>query len=282
MRIFFAGATGAIGRLLLPQLLSEGHTIIATTRSDRGAQQLREAGAEAVQLDVFDRAAVAETVRAAAPDAVMHQLTALGELDFAANSRIRIEGTRNLVDAALAAGVERIVAQSIAWVYRPGNRPAAESEPLDRDAADPRGRTIAAVDALETASAELPQHVILRYGALYGPGTWYSRDEMVAGRLRRGEIPADDAVTSFVHVEDAAQAAAQALEWPSGTYNVVDDEPAAARDWVPVLAEVFGATVPEPTAGGQAWERGADNARASAQGLKLRYPSWREGFQSLR
>jgi nucleoside-diphosphate-sugar epimerase len=282
MRIFFAGATGAIGRILLPLLLSEGHTVIAATRGEQSAQRLRESGTEAVRLDVFDRSAVAEAIRAAAPDAVMHQLTALGEVNMAENARIRTEGTRSLVDAALAVGVERIVAQSIAWAYAPGDEPADESVPLDSAAEGPRATTVGAVNDLENAVAELPRHVVLRYGMLYGPGTWYTRNELMAARLRRGEIAANDAVTSFLHVEDAARAAVQALDWPSGTVNVVDDEPAAARIWVPVLAGVFGAPAPEPMPGRLGWERGAANGLAGAQGFKLVHPSWRNGFAGLR
>lgn len=282
MRIFFAGATGAIGRLLLPLLVSEGHTIVAATRSDQGARWLRESGAQAVRLDVFDRAAVAEAVRAAAPDAVMHQLTALGEVNMTENARIRVEGTRSLVDAALAAGVEQIVTQSIAWAYAPGDDPADESTPLDLAAEGPRAATVGAVNSLESAAAELPRHAVLRYGMLYGPGTWYTKGELMAARLNRGEIAANDAVTSFLHVEDAARAAVQALGWPSGTYNVVDDEPAPARDWVPALAEAFGTPAPSPSAGRLAWERGAVNGLASAQGFKLAHPTWRTGFGELR
>ena len=282
MRIFFAGATGAIGRILLPLLLGEGHTVVAATRGEQSAQRLRESGAEAVRLDIFDRAAVAEAMRAAAPDAVMHQLTALGDVNMADNARIRTEGTRSLVDAALAAGVERIVAQSIAWAYAPGDTPADESVPLDPAAEGPRVTTVGAVNDLETAAAELPRHVVLRYGMLYGPGTWYTKDGLIAARLRRGEIAANAAVTSFLHVEDAARAAVQALDWPSGTVNVVDDEPAEARIWVPVLAGMFGAPAPEPTPGRLGWERGAGNELASARGFKLGYPSWRDGFAGLR
>ncbi|WP_329570060.1 NAD-dependent epimerase/dehydratase family protein [Kitasatospora sp. NBC_01266] len=288
MRILLAGATGAIGRQLLPLLLDAGHQVAATSRSAEGVAALRERGAEAIRLDVFDRAAVERAVAEAAPDAIMHQLTALAALDFAANARIRREGTRNLVDAAHRAGVGRIVAQSISWAYQGGDTPATEATALDDTTEQPRATTVAGLRALEEAAAELPEHVVLRYGTLYGPGTWYAPDGLTAQRLHRGELTAGAAVSSFLHVEDAALAALAALDWPSGTVNIVDDEPAAARDWVPVLAAAVGAPPPvvgatDGRGGGRAgWERGADNTLArQARGWRPTRASWRAGFAEL-
>ncbi|GAA1947995.1 NAD-dependent epimerase/dehydratase family protein [Kitasatospora viridis] len=283
MHVFLAGGTGAVGRLLLPLLLDAGHRVTAASRTGAGAERLRAAGATPVLLDVFDRAAVEAAVRAAAPEAVLHQLTALADYDLAANARIRREGTRNLVDAAKAAGVRRIVAQSIAWAYQGGPAPADETVPLDPGTAEPRATTVGSVGALEQAVAELPESVVLRYGMLYGPGTWYSPDGLMAERLGRGELATGPAVTSFLHVADAARAALAALEWPSGPVNVVDDEPAAATEWVPALAAALGR--PAPTAvltERQPWERGADNARARKEfGWQPLHASWRTGFAAL-
>ncbi|MET9042836.1 hypothetical protein ABZX34_08100 [Streptomyces sp. NPDC004362] len=129
--------------------------------------------------------------------------------------------------------------------------------------------------------AEMQEHVVLRYGTLYGPGTWYAPDGLISAALARGAVPADDAVTSFLHVADAAMAAVSALTWPSGTFNIVDDEPAPAHEWVPVLADVLGAPVPPRAEGGGApWERGADNARATSLGWRPIHPSWRSGFRT--
>lgn len=277
MKIFLAGGTGAVGRQLVPLLRTAGHEVVATSRTPAGVAALRAQGAVGVRLDALDRAAVHDAVAGAAPDAVIHQLTALSDVDFAANARIRREGTRNLVDAAKAAGVRRIVAQSISWVYEPGDTPADEATPVDGDPA--RAELIGSVRALENAAAELAEHVVVRYGLLYGPGTWYAPGDRVAAQLRAGELAADDAVSSFVHVADAAGAAVLALAWPSGVVNIVDDEPAAAREWVPVLARALDVPTPAPSSGRAGWQRGASNAYArTVLGWAPAHPSWRTGF----
>ncbi|WP_406314818.1 NAD(P)-dependent oxidoreductase [Streptosporangium sp. NBC_01639] len=278
MRVFLAGATGVIGRNLLPLLLRAGHQVTGTSTTAQGATRLIDLGATAVTLDIFHRPAVFAAVRDSAPDAVIHQLTALGGGSSADNARIRREGTRNLVDAARDVGVARIIAQSIAWAYEPGEDPADESTALDQAAEQPRATTIAGVSALESAVAELPEHVVLRYGTLYGPGTWFAPGGLMASRLRAGQLAADDAVSSFVHVEDAAQAAVLALAWPSGTVNIVDDEPAPACAWVPELAAALGEHAPAPGDGRQGWERGARNAEALALGWHPVHRTWRTGF----
>ncbi|MEU6852243.1 NAD(P)-dependent oxidoreductase [Actinacidiphila alni] len=278
MRIFIAGGTGVIGRPLVPLLVGRGHDVLVGTRGADRVPALREAGADGVVMDVFDAESVTAAVAAAAPDVIVHQLTSLAGGDLAANARIRTEGTRNLVDAAKRAGVRRMIAQSISWAYAPGDGPADEATLLDTAAPAPRSVSVGGVAALESAVAEIDEHVILRYGTFYGPGTWYAPGGMVAGALAKGLVPANDAVSSFVHVEDAAAAVVSALGWPNGPVNVVDDEPAPAHAWVPVLAAALGAPAPERTAGGNAWERGATNARARFLGWQPAYPSWREGF----
>lgn len=278
MKIFLAGATGAIGRVLLPLLVEAGHSVVGTTRSADKLASIAALGGEPVVADAFDREAVFAAVRAARPDVVMHQLTDLAGLDVASNSRLRIEGTRNLVDAAREIGVQRMIAQSLAAMVSAGSGLAHEDDPMDIDSPS-RGAGAAAVKSLEDAVAEMPIGVALRYGILYGPGTWYSRDEWTSQRIRQSEIAANDAVTSFVHVADAAQAAFEALNWPAGIYNIVDDEPAPAREWVPLYAELIGATPPPITSGASPWERGASNAKAKGVGWRPRYPSWREGFK---
>jgi nucleoside-diphosphate-sugar epimerase len=279
-RVFLAGATGVIGRRLTPLLLAAGYTVIATTRDPARVDGLRALGAEPIVVDVLDRPALLEAVRQARPDAIVHQLTDLSAHDFAANARVRIEGTRNLVDAARGAGVRRMVAQSIAFVAAPGVGPAREEEPLDLEAPGSRRGTVAGVQALEQAVVELPEGVVLRYGALYGPGTWYASDGPIAAEVRRGERAATDGVTSFVHVEDAARAAALALGWPPGVVHIVDDEPAPGRVWLPVYAAALGAPPPPARPGSGRGERGASNAKARrALGWQPLYPSWRLGFE---
>ncbi|MCC7451006.1 MAG: NAD(P)-dependent oxidoreductase [Anaerolineae bacterium] len=281
MKIFLAGATGAIGRLLVPLLFQAGHDVAGTTRSAAKCDQIVVAGARPVIMDAYDRDGVFAALHAERPDVVIHMLTDLNTRDFPGNSRLRIEGTRNLVDAARAVGVQRMIAESISWICAAGEGLSREDDPLDLDAPAPRGSTVAATKALEDAVAEIPKNIVLRYGILYGPGTWYSRDEWVSERMRKGEIEANDAVTSFIHVADAAQAARQALDWPAGIYNVVDDDPAAATAWVPLYARLIGAPPPPVRAGKQAWERGASNAKARGVGWRPQYPTWREGFTEV-
>jgi nucleoside-diphosphate-sugar epimerase len=278
MRVFVAGATGAVGRLLVPLLLDAGHQVTGTSRTRAGAERVRSQGAASAQVDVFDRDALHEAVRAAAPDAVIHQLTDLAEADGEATNRLRGEGSRNLVDAAGSAGVARIVVQSIAWAYVPGEEPAAETEPLDVGAAEPRGGMVNGIRALEETAAEVGTAVSLRYGVLYGPGTWYEPGGPVAAALAGdpdarflGSVEADDSVSSFLHVADAARAALAALDWPSGPVNIVDDEPARGREWLPVFAANRGVPAPEVTSGRQGWARGASNGLARSRG-------WRSGF----
>lgn len=279
MRIFLTGATGAVGRFLVPRLLEAGHDVVGMSHRADGVERLRAQGVAGVRVDAFDRDGVIRAVADAAPDAVIDQLTALGRGDRVENARMRSHGTPNVVEAAKRAGVGRIVVQSIAFAYEPGDAPADERTPLHVEAPAPRAETIAGVRAAERAAAEIDAHVILRYGDFYGPGTWYAPNGHVAGQLRAGEIRADDGVTSFVHVDDAARAAVLALDWPSGPVNIVDDEPAPAREWVPVLARVVDAPAPEPTSGRAGWERGADNALARTErGWEPLYPTWRTGL----
>lgn len=279
MNIFVAGGTGAVGKRLVSLLVEAGHEVVVLTRDPAKHESLRSAGVRLILGDVFDRNRLFAIMRDARPDVVYHQLTALSDRNFAENSRIRIEGTRNLADAALAAGARRMIAQSIAFAYEPGDGPASEETPLDTEAPMPRGGTVDAVRALERTAAELPEHVILRYGSFYGPDTWYAPDGLFARQAREGEPIATDGVTSFLHVEDAARAAIEALAWPSGPVNVADDEPAVGTVWFPVYARAVGAPEKEILAEGNPWERGASNSKARTEyGWTPLYPSWREGF----
>ncbi|MEU5672803.1 NAD-dependent epimerase/dehydratase family protein [Micromonospora sp. NPDC047762] len=271
MRIVLAGSTGVIGRRLEPILTAQGHEVIGLARNGP------------VAVDVLDRDAVAAAVRDARPDVVMHQLTSLSTGDFAANSRLRRTGTRNLVDAALAAGVQRIVAQSIAWAYEPGTEPATEEIPLDLGAAEPRQTSVAGAAALESAVQEAPEWVVLRYGTLYGPGTWYARDGLMAQFAAAGKVPADADVSSLLHIDDAVAAAVEALRWPVGVVNVCDDEPAAASQWVPAFCAAADVPAPAVTGGERhGWARGASNRYARTHlGWSPAYPSWRQGFDTV-
>jgi nucleoside-diphosphate-sugar epimerase len=272
MRILVVGATGVIGRRLVSLLLQAGHDVSGTTRRPERADALAALGAHPVVADAYDAAGLADAVAAAEPEVVMHQLTDLAGEDRAANVRLRIDGTANLVDAARAAGVQTMIAQSIAWIYAPGATPAVEQDPLD-----PEASAFPGVSALEAAVATMPRGVVLRYGTLYGPGTWYARDGAMADRARRGELRATPTTVPFLHADDAALAAAAALDWPAGPVNVVDDEPAPGYDWLPLFCESVGAPAPRYDDGPPG--RPVSNAKARGLGWQPRFSSWREGFR---
>lgn len=278
MKILLAGATGAIGRNLLPLLTQAGHQVVGTTRTPSKLDQISALGGLPLAVDALDREGLFAALASTRPDVVIHQMTDLSTRDFAANTHLRIAGSRNLVDAARAASVQHMIAESISWIYAAGDTPAVETDPLDVDAPDPRKRTVAAVQALEQAVGEMPLGIVLRYGILYGAGTWYDKDSFTTDQIRRGELIANDAVTSFVHVEDAASAALLALDWSAGAYNIVDDEPAPAREWVPYYACLVGAPQPAYQLGRAAWERGTSNTKARGAGWTPAYTSWRDGF----
>ncbi|MDN3352054.1 NAD(P)-dependent oxidoreductase [Actinomadura sp. DC4] len=283
MHVFVAGGTGVLGRRIVPLLIGRGHRVTALTRSTEAGASLLAAGAVPALADVYDVEALARAVRVAAPDVVMHQLTDLGAGDLAANALMRVAGTRNLVNAALSAGVRRVVAQSIAWAYEAGEKPADEATPLDLFAPEPRRTTIAGVVALESAVRELPEWVVLRYGLLYGRGTWYASDGLMADRARAGRLVAERDVSGFVHADDAAEAAVEALTWPSGAVNVCDDEPAAGLEWLPEFCAAVGAPPPPHSeVERRGWARGAANDHAR-DGLRWipAHPTWRLGFPEL-
>jgi nucleoside-diphosphate-sugar epimerase len=277
--VFVAGATGAVGRQLLPMLIAAGYEVSGTTRNLEKAGSMEAIGVRPVVADAYDRDALIAAVGEAKPDVIIHQLTDLSTADFAATTRLRIEGTRNLVDAAMAVGVRRMIAQSLAIVYAPGEGPANEEDPLADDLPAQRD-TVKGVRSLEAAVGELPEGVVLRYGLLYGPGTWYSRSGPFADAVRRGE-PSSNGVSSFVHVEDAARAALLAIDWPAGVVNIVDDDPAAGTQWLPHFAAAIGAPPPPLGEPGGGNERGASNRRARLHlGWEPLHPTWRDGFRT--
>jgi 2-alkyl-3-oxoalkanoate reductase len=306
MRVFLAGASGAIGRPLVPRLLAAGHEVTGMTRSEEGAERIRTAGARAAVVDVFDREALRAAVGESGAEVVIHELTALPERMsfrdkqlYTATNRVRGEGTRNLMEAARAAGARRFVCQSVAFLYEPaGGFVKTEEDATIRDAPAPFGDGIRALLQMErtVTSAEDLEGLVLRYGFFYGPGTHYGADGMYASEVRRRRLPvvgAGTGVTSFIHIEDAADATVAAVSRGApGIYNITDDEPAPMHDWVPVYAAAAGAKPPrrvpvwlarlvagKPVASFALELRGASNEKAKRElGWEPAHPSWRTGF----
>jgi nucleoside-diphosphate-sugar epimerase len=307
MRIFFVGASGVIGRRLLPRLIAENHEVTGVTRTPAKANSIRAAGAEAVVCDALDAAPLRDAVAASRPEAVIHHLTDLALLAdprrmreaWERTNRLREEGTANLVAAASAAGARRVVAQSIAFAYAPGPGLRIEEDPLYLDGPAPWDRTVAAVAELErqVIATEGPEGIALRFGFWYGPGTGYASDGAIAAMVRRRRYPvigSGAGVSSFVHIDDVVEATLIALDRGApGIYNVVDDDPAPMREWLPSYAETLGAKRPrrlpawlvarvagKPLAFLGTRLPGASNEKAKRElGWAPRWPSWRQGFR---
>jgi 2-alkyl-3-oxoalkanoate reductase len=310
MKVFVAGATGALGKVLVPRLVRSGHEVAGMTRTPSKNDLVRSLGARPVVADALDPDAVARAVAEAEPDVIVHQLTALSksidmrhlERDFAETNRLRIEGTDHLLAAGRAIGVSRFVAQGFAgWPSaRTGGPVKTEADPLDPT---PPAGLKAMLDALRhledaVTGATWTEGVVLRYGGFYGPGTSFSLkpegEHVAAIRKRKFPVVGNGAgVWSFIHIEDAAAATAAAIEHGErGIYNVVDDEPAPVSVWLPVAADALGAKPPRRLprwlgriAAGEAATvmmtevRGASNKKAKSElGWSPRYSSWRQGF----
>ncbi|MFG1819349.1 NAD-dependent epimerase/dehydratase family protein [Kribbella sp. NPDC049174] len=306
MRVFVAGATGVIGSRLVPLLLSTGHDVIGLARSQDAGAGLERLGADVVHADALDHAAMRHAVRVAAPDAVVHLLTAIParidprrlSRDFAQTNRLRTQGTINLVDAAAQTGAKRVITLGSASVYEPnGPDPATEDVPFWHR---PPKEFIPVLDALRELEALTAEAggLVLRVGHLYGPGTIYARNGSFLHQVQSRNVPIVGQGTgtfSFTHIDDAARAIVAALETTAdGALNVVDDEPAQVGEWLPVLADLL--DVPPPVhipvqmarsafgSWGVAFMtelRGADNTNAKrVLDWSPKYPSWRQGFEA--
>jgi nucleoside-diphosphate-sugar epimerase len=303
MRVFVAGASGAIGRRLVPRLVERGHEVVGTFRSQGGADRVRALGAEPVALDLLDPRAVRRAVLRAEPEAIVHEATALAgarfsrnfDRTFAATNRLRTEGTDNLLAAAREAGVRRFVAQSFATARyaRTGGFVKTEEDPLDPSPLPSTRQGHAAMRHLDEVVAGAGG-AVLRYGVFYG-----DPDDGLVEPVRKRQFPIvgeGAGVSSFIHLDDAAAATVLVVERDvAGIYHVVDDEPAPVREWLPVLARVLGAPPPRRVprwlarivAGDAAVmlgteARGASNAKAKRDlGWTLAHPTWREGFRAV-
>jgi nucleoside-diphosphate-sugar epimerase len=309
MRVFVAGATGAIGKQLVPRLVAAGHEVHGMTRSGSKRAMLEELGAVPVVADALDPGQVTEAVAGARPEVIVHQLTAIPntldmrhfDRDFAPTNRLRTEGTDHLLSAGQAVGVRRFVAQSIAayGAYaRTGGSVKGEEDPLEPAPAREMRQTLAAIRHLEEAvlGAGWTEGIVLRYGAFYGPGTSIAPDGVQVEMVRRRKFPLvgdGGGVWSFIHVADAAEATVAAVEHGSrGAYNVVDDDPAPVAEWLPALAQEVGAKKPMrvPRLIGRLFAgetgaimmtegRGASNAKAKRElAWRPAHPSWRGGL----
>jgi nucleoside-diphosphate-sugar epimerase len=307
MRVFVAGATGALGRHLVPGLVAAGHEVTATTRTPGKVAQLREAGAEPVVVDGLDREAVIAAVLAARPEVIVHQMTALADVRSrnlrnpdkmgAATIELRTRGTDHLLAAAAEAGTRRVIAQSVAGFYEPSGGPVkTEEDPLiSRPPGRLSVRSLAAIKHVEkTVPLEAPEGIVLRYGAFYGPGA----SDILLDSVRKRQVPViggGTGIWSFIEITDAAAATVAAVDRGApGVYNVVDSDPAPVAEWLPYLARVAGAKPPLRV---PAWlarllagefmvaqmtsARGSSNEKARKElGWEPRYASWREGFRA--
>jgi nucleoside-diphosphate-sugar epimerase len=305
MRVFVTGATGSVGQHLVPRLVQAGYKVTATTRTPGKAGRLREAGAEPVILDGLDRPAVIAAVRAAAPDVIVHQMTALADMRslrnpdrlFAATNELRTRGTDNLLAAAAEAGTRRVIAQSYTgWPNeRSGGNVKTEEDQLDPRPIPSAERTLAAIRHVEeTVPLAVPEGIVLRYGSFYGPGA----SDVMLDVVRKRQMPViggGTGIWSFIEITDAAAATVAAIgHGDPGIYNVVDSDPAPVAQWLPFLAAVAGAKPPlrlpawvgRPLAGEfivaqMTSVRGSSNVKARAVlGWEPRYVSWREGFRA--
>ncbi len=304
MRVFVAGAGGAVGKRLVPMLVARGHQVTGTSSRPESAEQIRQLGAEPVVVDGLDAVGIGQAVARAEPDAIIHEMTALsGTPDFrhfdrwfALTNRLRTEGTENLLAAAQASGVKRFVAQSFTgWSNsREGSWIKTEDDPLDPHPVREQAQTLAAIKFLERAVLEAPlEGIVVRYGGLYGPGS----SEALGGILRKRMFPVigDGAgIVSSTHIDDAASGTLAALErGRRGVYNIVDDEPTPTREFIPAVAEALGAPKPlripawlgrllagEVAVTMMTEGRGSSNAKAKRElGWQPIWPSWRDGFR---
>jgi nucleoside-diphosphate-sugar epimerase len=305
MNVFVAGATGAVGRPLVAQLVDAGHRVTGSTRSPEKAAALRGMGAEPAVCDALNAADLREAVLQAEPEVVVHQLTALPQsydprkIDYGPTNRLKREGTRNLIEAGLAAGARRLISQSIAFIYAPeGAMVVDESARPWEDAPSPFHDGVEAALEHERATLETPgiEGLVLRYGQFYGPDTYYASDGNIAREVRRRRFPIvgrGGGNFSFIHADDAAASTVAALDHGEpGIYNVTDDEPTPLHEWLPFYADLLGAKPPRRVpkflariiAGRFATImatdlRGASNAKAKRElGWRPRYASWRQGF----
>ncbi|HDC7393453.1 TPA: NAD(P)-dependent oxidoreductase [Staphylococcus aureus] len=265
-KIFVTGATGLIGIKLVQRLKEEGHEVAGFTTSENGQQKLAAVNVKAYIGDILKADTIDQALADFKPEIIINQITDLKNVDMAANTKVRIEGSKNLIDAAKKHNVKKVIAQSIAFMYEPGEGLASETTALDFNSTGDRKVTVDGVVGLEEETARMDEYVVLRFGWLYGPGTWYGKD----------------GITSFVHLDDAVETSIQAIHFENGIYNVADDAPVKGSEFAEWYKEQLGVEPNIDIQPAQPFERGVSNEKFKAQGGTLIYKTWKDGMNPIK
>ena len=281
-KIFITGATGLIGTRLTKRLVEEGHEVAGFTTSERGKEKLERLNAKAYIGDILKADTIDAAIGDFRPEIIINQIIDLKNVDMAANTKVRIEGSKNLIDAAKKHDVKKVIAQSIAFMYEPGEGLANEETSLDFNSTGDRKVTVDGVVGLEEETARMDEYVVLRFGWLYGPGTWYGKDGMIYNQFMDGQVTLSDGVTSFVHLDDAVETSIQAIHFENGIYNVADDAPVKGSEFAEWYKEQLGVEPNIDIQPAQPFERGVSNEKFKAQGGTLIYKTWKDGMNPIK
>lgn len=278
-KIFVTGATGLIGIKLVQRLKEEGHEVAGFTISENGQQKLAAVNVKAYIGDILKADTIDQALADFKPEIIINQITDLKNVDMAANTKVRIEGSKNLIDAAKKHNVKKVIAQSIAFMYEPGEGLASETTALDFNSTGDRKVTVDGVVGLEEETARMDEYVVLRFGWLYGPGTWYGKDGMIYNQFMDGQVALSDGVTSFVHLDDAVETS---IHFENGIYNVADDAPVKGSEFAEWYKEQLGVEPNIDIQPAQPFERGVSNEKFKAQGGTLIYKTWKDGMNPIK
>lgn len=272
-------STGLIGIKLVQRLKEEGHEVAGFTTSENGQQKLAAVNVKAYIGDILNADTIDQALADFKPEIIINQITDLKNVDMVANTKVRIEGSKNLIDAAKKHDVKKVIAQSIAFMYEPGEGLAYEKTALDFNSTGDRKVTVDGVVGLEEETARMDEYVVLR---LYGPGTWYGKDGMIYNQFMDGQVTLSDGVTSFVHLDDAVETSIQAIHFENGIYNVADDAPVKGSEFAEWYKEQLGVEPNIDIQPAQPFERGVSNEKFKAQGGTLIYKTWKDGMNPIK
>ncbi len=272
-------STGLIGIKLVQRLKEEGHEVAGFTTSENGQQKLAAVNVKAYIGDILNADTIDQALADFKPEIIINQITDLKNVDMAANTKVRIEGSKNLIDVAKKHDVKKVIAQSIAFMYEPGEGLAYEKTALDFNSTGDRKVTVDGVVGLEEETARMDEYVVLR---LYGPGTWYGKDGMIYNQFMDGQVTLSDGVTSFVHLDDAVETSIQAIHFENGIYNVADDAPVKGSEFAEWYKEQLGVEPNIDIQPAQPFERGVSNEKFKAQGGTLIYKTWKDGMNPIK